>query len=369
MKILIVNQILFTHADGVIPQVDSIKDTMIYQMCMGFRELGHEVTLAAASEYRPVREEQYDFEVKWFPSIHTKLFPAAYLPYSKELKRYLKDNRKLYDVIVSKEVFSFSSLMLSSICSDKTILWTEQAKHQKTFHQIPSILWFNVIARLFMNRVKAVVPCSAGARDFLKRYLSKTSEVIVEHGIDIAKFKPSDGKNRQLFVTAQLIQRKNVDSIISVFFDLHGEPGFEDIKLLIAGRGPEEQNLRELVDANKIQDYVSFLGFLPQKSLCEYMSQSLASLVNTKVDLNMVSVPESICCATPVVMNEVPLSSWYIKQYKLGIIKKGWGVPELKEIILNNSEYVNNCINFRTELSTTKAAQKLLDVYENPVMQ
>ena len=44
-KVLVINPILYTAENNRIPQVDSIKDTMIYTMCQGFREAGHEVTL------------------------------------------------------------------------------------------------------------------------------------------------------------------------------------------------------------------------------------------------------------------------------------------------------------------------------------
>lgn len=365
MNVLIVNQILYTHTDGVIPEVDSIKDTMMYQMCLGFKKLGHDVTLAAASEYKPVRDEQYDFEVKWFPSDCKRLFPASLLPYSKQLRGFLKRNCDKYDIIISKEVFMWASLMLSFICPEKTILWTEQAFHQKKFHQIPSIIWFNVVARLFINRVRAIVPCSASAKDFLKKYLSKTSDTIVEHGIDIDKFTPSMSKQRQFLVTARLVRRKNIDKIITIFAELNREKGYEDLRLLIAGRGPEEQRLRELAASENILGCVTFLGFIPQSVLREYMSQSLASLVNPELELNMVSVPESICCATPVVMNEVPLSSWYVKEFSLGIVKDGWGPAELKEVIEHNSDYVDNCMKYRTELSITASAKKLLDIYNS----
>lgn len=87
MKILILNSILFT-AETDIPQVKTIKDTMIYGVCMGFVKLGHQVTLAAANEYRPIREEDYDFDVRFFSSDYTKLCKPSVLPYSKTMKRY-----------------------------------------------------------------------------------------------------------------------------------------------------------------------------------------------------------------------------------------------------------------------------------------
>lgn len=48
MRILILNQILYTADNNTIPVVSSIKDTMIYNMCLGFVDAGHTVTLAAA---------------------------------------------------------------------------------------------------------------------------------------------------------------------------------------------------------------------------------------------------------------------------------------------------------------------------------
>ena len=63
MKVLILNPILFTADNNVIPKVKSIKDTMIYNMCLGFKQLGHDVTLAAAEEYAPAEKEAYDFEI------------------------------------------------------------------------------------------------------------------------------------------------------------------------------------------------------------------------------------------------------------------------------------------------------------------
>ena len=44
-KVLVINPILYTAESNRIPKVDSIKDTMIYTLCLGFLEAGHEATL------------------------------------------------------------------------------------------------------------------------------------------------------------------------------------------------------------------------------------------------------------------------------------------------------------------------------------
>lgn len=66
MKVLVLNSILFTAEKGVIPTINSIKDTMIYGMCQGFLKSGHEPVLAVAADYRPIEPETYDFTVLFF---------------------------------------------------------------------------------------------------------------------------------------------------------------------------------------------------------------------------------------------------------------------------------------------------------------
>ena len=72
MKIIVINPILFTHEKGVIPHVTTIKETMIYDLCLAYHRAGHAVTLIAAADYAPEREETYLFEVDWTKNISTE---------------------------------------------------------------------------------------------------------------------------------------------------------------------------------------------------------------------------------------------------------------------------------------------------------
>ena len=79
MKILILNFILYTADNNIIPKVKSIKDTMIYNMCLGFKQLGHEVTLGAAEDFKPTEKENYDFDVIFFKTDYKRVFPPSVL--------------------------------------------------------------------------------------------------------------------------------------------------------------------------------------------------------------------------------------------------------------------------------------------------
>ena len=78
MKVLIINPILYTCEGWNIPRVKSIKDTMIYNMCRGFKALGHQVTLCAASEFMPTEREEYEFDVVWCQSLYRSVLPPPF---------------------------------------------------------------------------------------------------------------------------------------------------------------------------------------------------------------------------------------------------------------------------------------------------
>lgn len=362
MNLLVVNPILYTPENNIIPEVQTIKDTMIYGMCKGFSALGHRVTLVASEEYKPVSDSKYDFEIRFFKSNIKKIFPPTLLPFSFELYKYLKNNRRAYDLVICSETFQISTLMAATVFPHKTVIWQEMTTHQKKYCKIPSKIWHNIILPLFIKKVKVVIPRSIKAKEFISRYVPVVSAEIVDHGIDLDKFRYSATKQRQIITSSQLVQRKNIDSIIKIFSKFVRMEGYGDIKLIVAGRGEKRKELELLADELGIRQKVRFVGFLPQKELNGFIRESYLFMINTRQDLNMVSIPESIVSGTPVLTNLKPASSQYVASKMLGIAKDDWDENDIKEIVDNNSKYVNNCIHYRESLSNTYAAGEIIKI-------
>lgn len=365
MRILILNQILYTADNNTIPVISSIKDTMIYGMCLGFVNAGHSVTLAASEEYKPQSPEIYDFTIKFFSSDIPRIFAPSILPFSSELYRFIKKERAHFDLVISSEVFSFQSLFAAILCPRKTLIWQEQTAHQKKFHQLPSKIWYRTLAPLFLGKVRQIIPRSKRACDFTKSYLHNVSDTIADHGIDVDKFTFCIQKKRTIISSSQLISRKNIEDIIRVFFSFTHMTGYEDIRLLIAGRGDQRPILENLVAELGLQEKVEFLGFLPQVELNQYIKTSYCFLVNTRQDLNMVSIPEAIVSGTPILTNTQPASAEYIRANRLGIVKDHWDEYDLKKIIDENPAYVQNCIAYRDKLTNTHIASTFLEIYRS----
>lgn len=346
MKILIVNAILYTNEDKIVKKVSSIKDCMICDLCRAFVEKGHEVTLIAAEEYKPLKDESFPFEIVWMKSYFKKIFTANKIPFNAGIVKHLRNNN--YDLIISSEVFSLDTLLVARMCSEKLIIWQEMAFHQKMAKQMASKFWHNVVAKNLYKGVR-IVPRTDNAKEFISKYCDNVSTQVIQHGIDLEKFEVNARKENSFIVSSQLIERKRVDLIIKAFADFCDNVT-EDYKLYVAGDGDKKEELIKLSSDLNIGEKVVFLGKLDHKLLVEYLSRAKAMLIYTEKDNSMISITEAIAVATPVITTSIPDNSKYIRDFQLGIVSDNWGWSDLKLVANKNETYVNNCISYRNIL-------------------
>lgn len=380
-RVLVINPILYTAETNQIPKVKSIKDTMIYTLCLGFVENGHEVTLLAAQDYKPTEDENYDFPVIWMKTIWHKLFMPRCFPYMPKLRSYLKKHTE-YDLIISSEMFSTWSYTATHVWSKKTIIWHELAKHNNMMHQIPSKVWYHIVARFFMQKA-LIVPRSEAAEKFIRTFSKNVSDTIIDHGVNMVKLqkildttqrdesekqgtatKVSQEKKNQFVVVSQLIERKQIDKTIQAFEAFYHR-GHQDYKLYIIGQGELEGELRKLVQQKQMEEAVIFCGKLSHEQLLPIVAQSEALLVSTRKDNNMVSITESIAVGTPVVTTSVPYNAAYIAKEELGIAADDWGAEALEEICEKSIMYVENCVEYRDKLSNVYCAGQFIACHYN----
>lgn len=354
-KILIINPILYTSETNQIPKVASIKDSMIYTLCLGFLKLGHQVTLLAAKDYQPSVEETYDFPIIWMQTVCKKVFQPRCFPYMPKLRKFLKTHKE-YDLVISSEVFGTWSYTAARVCPEKTIIWHELAKHNNILHKIPSKVWYHIIARFLMRRVH-VIPRSEAAAHFIGQFLPNISDICIDHGVNLDKFAFAEQirKKNQFVVVSQFIERKRIDYTILQFKNFL-ELGNRDYKLYLIGQGELEEALRKLVMQYHLDDAVIFCGQMSHEQLMPIVAESKALLVSTRKDNNMVSIVESIAVGTPIITTSVPYNVSYIRRMQLGIVSDDWNAGTLQEICENNDMYARNCMAYREKLSNTYLA-------------
>lgn len=361
-KVLVINPILYTAETNRIPRVDSIKDTMIYTMCLGFLQAGQEVTLIAAEDYRPVCEERYDFPILWFHTVFHKICMPRCFPYMPQLRAYLKTHQE-YDMIVTSETFAAWSYTAVRMAPDKTVIWHELAAYNHMLYQIPAKFWYQLVARFFMRRAR-VVPRSEEAGRFIRQFMPLVEERPIDHGVNPDKFPPAkEGRGERFVVVSQLISRKRIDHTIEAFGDFVSA-GHGNYRLSIIGEGEEDAALKQLVKKLGLNERVTFHGKLSHEKLLPIVAASKALLVSTQKDNNMVSIVESIAVGTPVVTTSIPYNAAYIRKAELGIVEDDWSAAALERIVAENDSYVKNCLAYRPQLLNTACAERFLSFLE-----
>lgn len=361
MRILLLNFILHTAEKGVITRRETNRYTMIYSMARGFMKEGHEVTLLASSEYKPLKEEDPGFEVIFFDSRMPSVFRPDVFPFPKGLASWLRRNSGNYDLAVTSETFMMPSLLASLFCSCQLLIWQELETFQKMMHGIPAAIWHKAIAPLFMRKTE-VVARSAAARGFISRYMPRVSKEIVEHGADADIFYPGDETEDSFVVLSQLVKRKRIDRILRNFARFVAIPEYSSFTLNIIGDGPERETLESLVRGLGIEKNVVFHGFLFHLDAAPISRRAKALLIDTAQDLNMVSVPESIANGTPVIMNTIPNTASFIAEKRLGIAADDWNESHLVQMVERYDEFHKNCKRVRDTLTNVGSARKILDI-------
>lgn len=368
MKIIVINPILFTPEKGIIPRVQTIKETMIYDLCMAYHRAGHEVTLLAAADYRPSREEVYDFEVLFFKSVWKRIFQPSLLPFMPGVWRYLRKRRKSVDMVLASESFSVPSLMAALVMPRKTVIWQELGVHNRKMKSIPSHVWYNVVARCFMRR-SWVIPRSYVAQRFIGRYMPRVGAPI-GHGVKSEFSEASTVKRNQFLTVGQLIPRKNIASIMKKFDAfLTKYPEHDDYVLYIAGDGVLRDNYTRQIAQMGREGQIVLLGKLPHKELFRYYRESKASLFDSLRELNMLAIMESVSLSTPVVTNRVPFDSEVVEKEQLGIARDNWDEDDLACVIAKNDCFSANCRSYARSITVDAVARRIIESFETSVQR
>ncbi len=159
-----------------------------------------------------------------------------------------------------------------------------------------------------LRRVQAVTTPSAYLTEALIRSygIARTSAVVNYNAAEKAENLPFavEQKKHQLVVTARLVEWKGVAGIIRATALLTKE--FPDTHLLIAGDGPEEENLKKLTHELGIESHVTFLGRVSRAETWHIRKNSEVYVLNSTYEGLPHTALTSFAAGIPMVATNIP---------------------------------------------------------------
>ncbi len=164
------------------------------------------------------------------------------------------------------------------------------------------------------NAKGVITVCNALKDEMVELGVAASSITPLRNGVDLQRFAPGDrGAARAalglthftLLSVGLLDPRKGHDLVIRALVDL------PDVRLMIAGIGPERRALETLAQQLGVAARVSFLGGVPQVELATYYNAADVLVLASSREGWANVLLESMACGTPVVASNV------------------WGTPEV----------------------------------------
>jgi len=290
-----------------------------FGLAQSFTELGHDVTILTSTAKAP-REAMvgagehnfysHDFKVKYLPTIlnlgENPIAPSTFV-------HVLKND---YDVVLLQEdypIICHLAYFAAKIRGIPTILSTERTYCPAGFaKKIALKILDKTINKIVRDGVDVMTAHCTAAREFMIKDLGVKREIkVIPVGVDTKLFRPTKSKEQHLtsgelkiLTVARLHKYKGLNYLINAMKAVHKEiPG---AKLYILGKGPEEQNLRKLMENLALGGVIEFIKTpIPNHQMPEVYAECDVYVQPSIIEPFGIAVLEAMACGKPVIGTKV----------------------------------------------------------------
>ncbi|MFA6593904.1 MAG: glycosyltransferase family 4 protein [Candidatus Buchananbacteria bacterium] len=189
----------------------------------------------------------------------------------------------------------------------------------------------------YLHELFAVVPSAFIADSLLikekwQALAGLTGIQVATNGVDASFFKPQYKKTKyDVLYLGRLIKTKGVAYLIEAMAELRTLP---DLRLAIAGSGPELSNLKSLANKLGIKKRISFLGYIKDEDLPElYNSSAICVFPSYDREGILTVMLEAAACGRPIITTSACSMSEFLRNGYNGLLVKPQSVSAIAQAI------------------------------------
>ncbi|MBA7537543.1 D-inositol 3-phosphate glycosyltransferase [subsurface metagenome] len=158
---------------------------------------------------------------------------------------------------------------------------------------------------------------------------------VVPTGIEfeeIRRIKPHQEENLDIFSACRLHKIKGIDILIRAITTVI--KSFPDLKVYIAGNGPQEDDLKNMVRELCLENHVRFLGVIYGEEKYWYFKACKLVVAPSRWDSQTITLPEAMASGKPTVASNVGGLPEVVENGKTGLIFESEDVDDLANKVL-----------------------------------
>lgn len=294
------------------------------------------------------------------PVKKTLFFAKAY----SQLKKLIKKNT--FDIIhihMSYKGSFYRKYAVTKLCkkNNKKVIIHLHGSEFKDFYNNGNEKRKRQIRELFTIADVSIV-LGDDWKQFIKRIAPEANVVVVNNAIALPVFdeKKDNQKLTFLFLGA-MIKRKGVIDLLTAVQEIKKD-GINTFRLLIAGSGEEEENLKEFVAENDLGDCVEFLGWINNTQKTGLLQKSDVLVLPSYNEGLPIAILEAMSYGLPVISTDVGSIKEAVMTGKNGCLFKPGDVEamtsEMKKMILDGDYWKQSSLKSR-EICEEKFGDKV----------
>ena len=381
MRILMISDVYFPRVNGV--------STSIYTFRQCLIDKGHQVTLVVPEYPESIEDDESIIRIS---SRFVPFDPEDRMMKYREVLKIVPQLRSLnFDVLHIQTPFVayYAGEKLADLLSIPTVITYHTLFEEYLYNYIEFLpkSWLRALARRFStnqcNKVDSVIVPSSAIEKRLAEYGVNTPMARLPTGIDLSRFSKGDGDRFReaygipfdrpvMMYIGRVAHEKNIDFLVEVTANVKEK--IPNILLVVAGEGPAENHIRQLVLKYDLIKNVMFVGYLDRLSeLCDCYRAGDVFVFSSRTETQGLVLLEAMALGVPVVSTAILgtadvltngdgaiIADDNIEHFSYSVTKLLLS-PELQQTLSKKGiEYVKNW-------GSDESAKRLLEHYEEVV--
>ena len=195
------------------------------------------------------------------------------------------------------------------------------------------------ITKAVWGDAAAVVANSEGLAKLAQKSYTKGVVHVIPNGVDTGTFYPLHGNCRadntlRLIFAARLVEQKGAKLILQAISEISDRMS-RPVKLEVIGKGPEEENLKSLVEILGLGAAVCFSGWMDRSEVAHRMQRSDVFVFPSYEEGMPNVVLEAMACGLPVITTDIYATKGLVENGVNGILVPPGDASALGKAILH----------------------------------